>query len=181
MFKKAFVGLSAAMFSATGFSSAAMAAPVQGQFAAQSEGSLLVSARVPARVSIRGLEDVELLDVEPGVAANKWQNVCVYSNNAGGAYNITATGTADGFVITDGTDNIAYTVAFNDAPAQTSGTALTSGVVETGLASTANNVACGGMANESASLGISIAPSELQKMAAGVTYSGTLTLLVAPN
>lgn len=168
------------------FTLVALAAPAQaqtdGSFGSTSTGSLSVSASVPSKVRISGLENVTFASVDPSTNASSAQNVCVFSNTASGGYNITATGdgTAGAFTLANGAlSPVSYSVAFADTADQTSGSALTSGSSLTGLTSSAANQNCTG--GETASLIVGIASSELQKMQAGLSYAGTLTLVVAPE
>ncbi len=121
-------------------------------------------------------------DVDPASDASSNQNICIYSNTASGGYEIKATGdgAANAFTLANGAlTPVAYTVAFDDSPGQSTGSPLTTNVALTGQNSTASNQNCTG--GETASLIIGVASSELQKMQAGLAYSGTLTLVVAPE
>ena len=58
------------------------------------------------------------------------------------------------------------------------GTALTSGTASANLVSTATNQTCGG--GETQSLILGIAAANVGAMQASTSYTGTLTLVVAP-
>ena len=73
------------------------------------------------------------------------------------------------------------TLVFNAVRGQTSGTALTSGSALTGLTSAATNSNCASGPSASASLIVKIGAASLQTMNASTSYTGTLTLLVAPE
>jgi hypothetical protein len=156
----------------------------QGSFGASSTGSVSINASVPGRVRISGLSDVTFSNVDPSVAAVDSQSICVWSNTSTRGYSITATGsgTANAFTLTDGASpEVPYTVEWAETSGQTSGTSLTAGSALTGQASTAINSDCTAGPAASASLVVSMGSSTLQSMTTGVTYAGTLTLVVAPE
>ena len=76
---------------------------------------------------------------------------------------------------------VPYSVEWASSSGQTSGTSLTAGSTLSGQTSTATNSDCSAGPSASASLIVSIGSSTLQSMTAGVTYNGTLTLVVAPE
>ncbi|MDP9424256.1 MAG: hypothetical protein M3Q19_15735 [Pseudomonadota bacterium] len=160
------------------------AASTQGSFGATSTGSLTINASVPGRVRISGLSDVAFTNADPSVNATNAQNVCVWSNTSTRGYSITATGSgaAGAFTLASGAlPVVPYTVQWASSSGQTSGTSLTATTALTGQTSTATNSDCSAGPAASASLVVSIGSATLQGMDAGVTYDGTLTLLVAPE
>lgn len=173
---------------ATAFSSMLLANPAaastQGSFGPTSTGSVTINASVPGRVRISGLSDVNFTSVDPSVAASNAQNVCVWSNTSTRGYSITATGSgaANAFTLASGAlPVVPYTVAWAQTSGQTSGSSLAASTALTGQASTATNSDCSAGPAASASLIVSIGSPTLQSMTAGVTYNGTLTLVVAPE
>ena len=175
----AFAAASAALLLA----SPATAAPSQGSFGATSTGSISINASVPGRVRISKLSDVTFANVDPSVDASNAQNVCVWSNTSTRGYSITATGSgsSSAFALSNGTDAVPYTVGWAQSSGETTGSSLTAGAALTGQTSTATNLDCSAGPAASASLVVTIASSTLQSMAAGVDYTGTLTLVVAPE
>jgi hypothetical protein len=160
------------------------AASTQGSFGPTSTGSVTINASVPGRVRISGLSDVTFSSVDPSVAASNAQNVCIWSNTSTRGYTITATGsgTANAFSLSGGAlPDVPYTVQWAQASAQTSGTSLAAGTALTSQTSTAINSDCSAGPSASASLIVGIGSPTLQSMTAGVTYNGTLTLVVAPE
>lgn len=160
------------------------AASTQGSFGATSTGSLTINASVPGRVRISGLSDVTFTNADPTVDATNAQNVCVWSNTSTRGYTITASGSgaANAFTLASGAlPEVPYTVEWASSSGQTSGTSLTAGAALTGQTSSAINSDCSAGPAASASLVVSMASSTLQSMTAGVTYNGTLTLVVAPE
>jgi len=159
-------------------------ASTQGSFGATSTGSVTINASVPGRVRISGLSDVTFSNVDPSADASNAQNVCVWSNTSTRGYTVTATGSgaANAFTLESGAlPAVPYTVQWAGSSGQASGTSLAAGAALTGQTSTAINSDCSAGPAASASLVVSVASSTLQSMTAGVTYNGTLTLVVAPE
>lgn len=161
---------------------AAAVAASQGTLGATSTGSVDISATVPGRVQISGLSDVAFGTVDPSTAASDAQNVCVWSNTSGRGYSLTATGSgaANAFTLSDGTNDLAYAVEWADSSGQSAGSALTPGTTLGGLASTAVSPTCSAGPAASASLIVKLTTADMQAAVAG-SYSGTLTLVVAPQ
>jgi len=160
------------------------AASTQGTFGATSTGSVTINASVPGRVRISGLSDVTFASVDPSLDATDAQNVCVWSNTSTRGYSITATGSGSGgaFTLASGAlPAVPYAVEWAPSSGQTSGTSLAATTALTGQTSTAINSDCTAGPSASASLVVSIGSATLQSMSAGVTYNGTLTLVVAPE
>ena len=177
-------------FELLGFAAASLlfvepvAASTQGSFGPTSTGSVAINASVPGRVRISGLSDVTFTSVDPLVAATNAQNVCVWSNTSTRGYSVTATGsgTASAFTLASGAlTPVPYTVGWAQTSGQTAGTALSASTALTGQTSTAIKSDCSTGPASSASLIVSIGSANLQSMTSGVTYNGTLTLVVAPE
>lgn len=164
-------------------SGTAYAAPTQGTLGATSTGSILITASVPNRARITGLADVTFAPTDLTVAASNAQDVCVWSNTATKGYNVTATGSgaSSAFTLTTAGPSpltVPYSVAWNASAGQTTGTTLASGTVSANQVSTATNQLC--TAGETQSLILGIIASDLGAMQATTSYTGTLTLVVAP-
>lgn len=174
--------LSAAWIAAMLVDGAAFAA-TQGTLGSTSTGSVAIAASVPNRVHISGLTDVSFANQDPAIAAANAQNVCVWSNTATKGYNVTGSGSgaASAFTLANGAVTVPYSVEWSGSSGQTSGTLLTSGSALTGLTSTATNSNCASGPASSASLIVRISTANLQTMQAATNYTGTLTLLVAPE
>ena len=157
-------------------------AATDGTLGPTSTGSLSISATVPGRVKITGIEDVTFGTVDPASDASNAQDVCVWSNTPGRVYNITATGSGDSnaFTLTDGSETLTYGVEWADTSGQTTGTALTSGSALTAQSSTAIQPDCAAGPANSASLIVKMTAAQLQAAIAS-SYTGTLTLVVAPE
>jgi hypothetical protein len=155
-------------------------AATQGTLGATSTGTVVITASVPARARITGLADVAFTSQDPNTAATNAQNICVWSNTSTKGYNVLATGSgaSNAFTLANGSLTVPYSVELNSAAGQTSGTALTSGTASADQVSTANNQTCSG--GETQSLIVGISTDDLGTMQATTTYTGTLTLVVAP-
>ena len=153
-------------------------AATDGSLGATSTGDLLITATIPGLIQISNLDDISLGTYTGSGGLSGSDTVCVYRNGAS-TYDVTATTSGAGtgsFVLTDGSNNIAYTVTYDDgngATTMTYGTALTNRQ----NAST-TSTSCGGSTN--ATVAVSVADADLQGKPAG-TYSSTLVLVVAPN
>lgn len=159
-------------------------AATDGSLGTTSTGSVTINASVPGRVRISGLTDVTFSNVDPSIAATDAQSICVWSNTSTRGYSITATGSgaASAFTLSSGAlPVVPYTVEWAPTSGQTSGTSLAAGTALTGQTSTAINSDCSAGPSASASLVVSVSSPTLQSMTGGVTYNGTLTLVVAPE
>lgn len=174
--------LSAACMAAVLSQGTALAA-TQGSLGATSTGSISIGASVPNRVQLTGLTDVSFANQDPATPASRAQNVCVWSNTSTKGYNVTATGSGTGsaFTLANGALTVPYSVEWAGSSGQSSGTALATGSALTGLTSTATNATCAAGPTSSASLIVKISTANLQTMQASTTYTGTLTLVVAPE
>ena len=158
-------------------------AATQGTLGATSTGSVTITASVPNRARITGLSDVAFTSQDPNTAALNAQNVCVWSNTATKGYTVTATGngTANAFTLVNSTLTVPYSVQWNAASGQTSGTALTTGTASAGLVSTATQQTCASAPTTTSSLIVGISTTALGTMQAATTYTGVLTLVVTPQ
>jgi hypothetical protein len=165
------------------FSSFAANAASDGTFGATSTGTVGISASVPSRVQISKLSDVAFTNQDPASAASNAQNVCVYSNTATKGYNIKATGSgaSSAFTLANSTLTVPYTVEWAQTTGQTGGTALTTNVALTGQTSAATTPACTSGAATTASLIVKMSSAALLTMQSSTSYTGTLTLVVAPE
>ncbi|HEV2594703.1 MAG TPA: hypothetical protein VGU01_05830 [Sphingomicrobium sp.] len=161
----------------------AAVAATQGSLGTTSTGSVAIGASVPNRVELSGLSDVSFLNQDPATAALDAQNVCVWSNTSTKGYNVTASGsgTASAFTLSNGALTVPYSVEWSQTSGQSAGTALATGTALTGLKSIATSANCATGASSSASLIVKLSTANLQTMQAATTYTGTLTLVVAPE
>lgn len=165
-------------------SAGAAQASTQGSFGATSTGSVTINASVPSRVRISGLSDIDLTNANPAADASVAQNVCVWSNTATRGYRVTATGSgaANAFTLANGAlPVVPYSVEWSGSTGQTTGTALTTGSALVAQTSTATVSDCSSGPASTASLIVKIGSPQLQAMPAATTFTGTLTLVVAPE
>lgn len=162
--------------------SSALAA-TQGTLGSTSTGSLSISASVPNRIQLTGLTDVAFTNQDPSTAASNAQNVCVWANTSTKGYNVTATGsgTSGAFTVANGAATVPYSVEWSASSGAASGSGLAAGTAFTGLVSTATNPTCSAGPASSASLIVKLSATNLQSMQAATSYTGTLTLVVAPE
>ena len=158
-------------------------AATQGTPGSTSTGSVSIVASAPSRVRLTNLTDVSFANQDPATPASNAQNVCVWSNASTKGYNVTASGSGAGnvFTLANGALTVPYSVEWAASSGQISGTALTAGSAFTGLTSTATSASCSSGAASTASLIIKMATTDLQGMQAAMAYTGTLTLVVAPE
>jgi len=172
-----------AIIAALACSSAAQAA-TQGSLGSTSTGTVGISATIPARVQLTGLADFAFGTIEPGASASTSKNVCVWSNTSTKGYNITATGdgASNAFTLSNGSTTLAYGVEWAGSASQASGTALTTNTAGTGFTSTAVNPTCSSAPSTTASLIVKFTTAQtLAAVGSATAYTGTLTLVVAPE
>jgi hypothetical protein len=170
-------------FLATVLTHNAALAATQGSLGSTSTGSVSIGASVPNRVQLSGLTDVSFANQDPATPASNAQNVCVWSNTSTKGYNVTATGSGTGnaFTLANGALTVPYSIEWAGSSGQTSGTALSTGTALTGLVSTATNATCSSGPSSTASIIVKMSTATLQSMQAATNYTGTLTLVVAPE
>jgi len=138
-----------------------------------------------SQVDISGLQNVTFTSLDPTVDATRSQNICVFSNTLHGGYKITARGSGGGsaFTLSAGgsVSPLPYQVQWSDVSGASSGTALSPGVALTGQTSNATKTTCSLGPASSASLIVALRASDLQAAASGLTYTGTLSLTIAPE
>lgn len=163
--------------------SGAAQAATQGSQGSTSTGTVGISATVPNRAQITGLTDMTFAPTDLTVLASSAENVCVWSNTSLKKYNITATGSgaSNAFTLAAAALTIPYSVEWAATTGQTSGTGLTSGTPLTAQVSTATKPSCSSGPVTTSSLVVKIAATDLQSMVGSTAYTGTLTLVVAPE
>jgi hypothetical protein len=152
----------------------------QGQISeTTSTGSVDVSLEVPPLVRISDLEDIDL-GTFGGTALAGSDDVCVWSTTR--AYTITASGTGTGFELTGAAsgDTLAYAVEWADNAGETSGATMSSGTTLTGRTANATSPTCNGGNSPNATVIVEVSDTDLAAAPAD-TYTGTLTLVVAPE
>lgn len=162
---------------AAAMASGAMAA-TQGTPGFTSTGSLVITVDVNDEVQISNLADINL-GAFTGSDLTDSSPACIYRNGLVSTYQITGTGSgaANAFTLTDGTNTVAYSVDYttvaNGTNAMTSGSALLAqdgADNDTGCANTGDN----------GTIAVTVTAANAAALPAS-TYTGTLTLVVAPN
>ena len=90
-------------------------------------------------------------------------------------------GTASAFTLANGAATVPYSVEWAQTSGQSAGTSLGVGTALTGQKSTATNALCASGPSSTASLIVRMSTASLQSMPALTVYTGTLTLVVAPE
>jgi hypothetical protein len=140
-------------------------------------------AQAADKARITGLADVSFGAIgNLGADAVRSESLCLYSSSTTNGYNVTATGAGPGgaFQLSSGGLSLPFEVQWSSSAGQRSGTQLSPNVPLTGQVSAATQQTCGSGPASSASLIIVLRSGALSSATAG-TYSGTLSLLVAPE
>jgi hypothetical protein len=148
--------------------------------------AVLLAAAHPSPASAQKVRITNLSDVDFGLITNpqsesrRSQNICVYSNGAGNAYSVIASGSGPGasFELANGSSWLSYDVEWSQQSGQVSGTQLSANVALTGQTSAAAHQFCNSGPPTSASLTIVLRAADLSQAQEG-NYSGSLTLLIA--
>jgi hypothetical protein len=109
-------------------------------------------------------------------------NLCVYSTANSGRYTITArgSGTSNAFTLASGSNVLPYEVQWAFASGATGGTALSPNVGLAGATTNRTDSTCNRAASLTATL-IVVLRKTAQESARAGSYTGTLTLIIAPN
>lgn len=153
--------------------------------------ALLVLVATPAgaadTVRVSGLSDVAFGAISSfGTDAVKAQDVCLYAKSPpSNAYRITAAGSGSGgaFTLDSGTATLPFEVQWSDSAGRTVGTQLVANQALTGQHSSAGAGSaddCSSGAPATASLVVILRSAAVAAASSG-DYSGSLTLLVAPE
>lgn len=147
----------------------------------------LLAILAPLAAQAQQVRISRLTDVAFGTISNftsdliSSQNVCAHSTAAGNLYRVTASGTGSGgsFRLQSGSNTLTYEVQWAGSTGQSVGTNLVANVAQGGFSGRGNTSTCGNGVR-TASL-ITILRSTAVSAATAGTYSGTLTLILAPN
>ena len=169
--KRVALGATLATVATSGF------AATQGSTGFTSTGDLLITLGVVDEVRISALSDISLGNFA-GVDVSGTSPACVYRSGLTGNYNITATGSgaANAFALTDGTNTVSYSVTYDDG---SGATALASGVALGASNATSVDDNCATLGANNGTIEVTVAAVDATGLPAS-TYTGTLTLLVAP-
>lgn len=156
-------------------------AATQGAVGSTSTGSVSISVTVPNLVRLTNLDDISLGTWSGTGDMSGSDNVCVWSTTRKYAITATGSGTSGAFTLTNGgasPSTLAYSVEWKDTSGAASGSALTTATALTGQTSNVTSTTCGGGTN--ATLLVKILEANLAA-APAATYTGTLTLVIAPE
>lgn len=174
-----------ALTAAIALSSQQTIAATDGTLGATSTGTSVVSLSIASQYRISGLTDFAFGTYGGTGALTANSDLCVYTNEAGGEYNITITDnssmSASDFSVQNAgaTADIPFSVSWNDVTGISGNAVAAYGdqVASTGANTVSSDCSSGG---DSANLQVNIAAPGLQSAPAGA-YSTTLTLLVEPQ
>lgn len=141
-----------------------------------STGSIGISLTVLDEVKISNLVDIPLTFSGSDVSGTS--SACVYRHGDTGLYDVTGmgSGASNTYSLTDGTNTVTYDVEFDDGSGLST---LVSGVATASENATNVNDDCATGGNN-ALIQVSIAAESVPVLPAS-TYTGTLTLLLAPH
>ena len=174
--------LSAALlfFSVALFSVVPVQADNDGLLSSDSLGSTPLSLSIPSLVKLSGIENLNFGNyIGPGNAVLA-DDVCVYTNLSTGQYKITARGSGSSyaFTLTNGTQEIPYTVRWNNSTGTSGNVDLSANTTSsTFTGANTSSVTCSG--GNSANFQVTISQNALLSVKAG-SYNGILTLIVQP-
>ena len=135
------------------------------------------------KVRVSDLSDIAFGTIDNlGADAVRSESLCLYANTDTNGYNVTATGTGPGgsFELTSGVQPLPFEVAWSSSAGQVSGTRIVPNLPLAGQVSSAANQSCTSGPAATASLVVILRAAALSNATAG-TYTGTLTLVVAPE
>lgn len=158
--------------------SASAFAATDGTVGTTSTGTSTVSLTIPKLVRITSMADFAFGTYTGTGALDSNDDVNVASNYTG-TYQVvlTGSGAASAFTITNGTQTIAYSVAYNKATGIAGGVAATSGTAITAQTGVVKPLAT---ATLNGNIRVQMTQANIQAVDAG-TYTGTLTIVVTPE
>jgi hypothetical protein len=169
--KRIAVGGALAAFATSGF------AATQGTTGFTSTGDLVISLIVNEEVHISNLTDI-VLPTFTGADVNGTSGACIYRSGGTGLYQITGTGSgpANAFELTDATNSVNYSVTYDDG---SGAVPMTSGLALNAANAQGVDDNCVGLGADNATIDVTVLAVDAGILPAS-TYTGTLTLLVAP-
>ncbi|MEJ2452441.1 MAG: hypothetical protein P8047_17590 [Gammaproteobacteria bacterium] len=157
----------------------AFAQAANGNAGTSSTGTMNLSVTVPKIVVIKNITSPAAVTFNGSTDVNLSSSLCVGTNATGYTITATSTNAAAGapFVLSDGTNTVAYNVAWATSAGATTGTAFgSSGATQSYSTGPVSNIACS--ANNATAV-ITVPAANLQAASAS-TYTDTLSLTVAP-
>ena len=105
----------AAVLTAATLVSQGAGAATQGTLGATSTGTAAVSLTIAQQYQISGLSDLAFGTYSGSGALTSNEDVCVYTNDTTKNYHVLVTDSAGSFEVVNGSNNIPFTVAWNNA------------------------------------------------------------------
>lgn len=142
----------------------------------------------PVSAASNNVRLTKVSDVAFGMLANfaadaiQSQSLCVYANTDTNGYNVRAFGSGSGgeFTLASGGDTLPFDVQWNSVAGTSNGAQLLPNVAMTGQVSSARQQTCNSGPAFSGSLVVILRAASVSSAAAG-TYSGSLTVVIAPE
>lgn len=163
---------------AFGVVSSAFAA-TDGTLGSTSQGDLDISLSIANLIQISNFSDLALGAYSGTGDLEGNDDLCVYRNNAGGQYTITATASEGSFKVVAGAEEIPYAAYFNDVTGTTGEIPLaysTATATQSGANTVSADCSSGGLR---ANVHVKVLEADLQAAEPG-SYSGTLILTANP-
>lgn len=157
-------------------------AATDGSLGNPSTGSTNISITLPNQVRITGVADLNLGEFSGSGNLTSNDDVCIYTNDSGGQYQVTAHGDGAGsaFTVSDPSSNtIPYEVYWNDSTGTTGNVELSTNIT-LGTQSSADTTDENCSGGNTANFQVVVRESELSGQLAA-TFSGVLTLVIEPN
>lgn len=156
----------------------------QGVLGDTSTGDLTITATITPQVKISNLDDITVAAAQfqaMGATLEIDETVCVFRSGSVGTYQITAsgdggTGGGTAFLLDDGTNDLTYSVDFDDGTGASNMTAATALTGQTNAENTNDDCATAGADNGTVT--VIFAKADVDA-APAATYTGVLTLTVA--
>ena len=155
-----------------------------GSLGPTSTGQAGISLTIPPRISITRIADLNLGAWSGSGDKADEDDVCIYTNNGTGNYQVTASGSGSGgsFELSDGLGNsITYSASWSNSIGSAGSVGLTSGTPltnQSGACTTSST--CTGCGVNNANFSINIPANTLNSAVPGY-YTGSISLVVEPN
>ena len=153
-----------------------------------STGSMEMYLTIPDLVRLSNVGDITFSSYSGAGDLSSYDNVCIYTNDTQGHYQVTATGNHDStggsgtaFYVASGTYAISYSLSWNAATGG-GGTAMTAGSALTGRTNgDRTSQSCGSGTALNASFQVSFSRANLLHQKRAGVYEGAITFVVEPG
>ncbi|WP_066966801.1 hypothetical protein [Microbulbifer sp. Q7] len=154
-------------------------AATDGENGVTSEGNLTVNLLIDKLISIGGLDDIDLAQNATTLMYTGVSNLCV-GGLASYNYNITFTGGNNGFLLTDGSVNIPYSVLYDHDSDASDGTTAAHSTGFDVNGETLGTLGCDGTGGttDNAQILVEVDPADIPDTATATNYSDVLTVTV---